>query len=139
MLEGISHITFVVKDLDRTTALFKELFNAKEVYYSGEKTHSLYKERFFLIGGHWIALMESENIVNKTYHHVAFKINEEDVDDYVTKIQDLKLEMKPPRPRIQGEGYSIYFYDYDHNLFELHTGTLEERIASYKTVDNGGA
>ncbi|MFV3030954.1 hypothetical protein ACLD44_15815 [Clostridium botulinum] len=49
MIECISHITFVVKNLDKTTQLFKELFNAKEVYYSGEKKHSLFKERFLLL------------------------------------------------------------------------------------------
>ncbi len=37
MIEKISHITFVVKDLDKTTTLYKELFDAKEVYASGEK------------------------------------------------------------------------------------------------------
>ncbi|SEQ75047.1 hypothetical protein SAMN05216362_12529 [Piscibacillus halophilus] len=52
-------------------------------------------------------------------------------------IRLINLDMKPPRPRISGEGYSIYFYDYDHNLFELHTGTLEERLSTYKEVDRG--
>src|SRR5690625_543586 len=127
MIENISHITFVVKDLDKTTELYKELFEAKEVYYSGEKTHSLSKERFFIIGGQWVVVMENKETVNRTYHHVAFKIDEEDVDNYLEKINALNLEMKPPRKRIKGEGYSIYFYDYDNNLFELHTGTLEER------------
>jgi len=131
MIESISHITFVVEDLDRTTVLYKELFDAKEVYDSGEQTYSLSKERFFIIGGQWIAVMQSKEIINRTYHHVAFKIREEDIDDYLHKINALCLEMKPPRPRIQGEGYSIYFYDYDHNLFELHTGTLEERLTAY--------
>lgn len=37
MIEGVRHITFIVNNLDKTTELFKELFNAKEVYYSGEK------------------------------------------------------------------------------------------------------
>lgn len=37
MIENISHITFVVRDLDRTAKLYKELFGAKEVYDSGEK------------------------------------------------------------------------------------------------------
>jgi fosfomycin resistance protein FosX len=137
MIEGVSHITFVVKDLERTTKLFKDLFAAKEVYYSGDKTHSISKERFFMIGGQWIAMMENNDIVNRTYHHVAFKINEGDLDRYLNKIKEYSLEMKPPRPRIKGEGYSIYFYDYDNNLFELHTGTLEERLSSYMAVDSG--
>ncbi len=131
MIEGVSHITFIVKDLDRTAQLFKNLFDAQEVYYSGEKTHSLFKERFFLIGGQWIAVMEDANIINRTYHHVAFKIKESDVDYYLEKIKELSLELKDPRVRIPGEGFSIYFYDYDNNLFELHTETLENRLATY--------
>lgn len=120
-----------MKNLNKTTELFKELFNAKEVYYSGEKTHSLFKERFFIIGNQWIAVMEDTNIINRTYHHVAFKISNSSVDSYLDKIKALNLELKPPRKRVSGEGYSIYFYDYDNNLFELHTETLEKRLSSY--------
>ncbi|HCL4546820.1 FosX/FosE/FosI family fosfomycin resistance thiol transferase [Clostridium botulinum] len=136
MIECISHITFVVKNLDKTTQLFKELFNAKEVYYSGETKHSLFKERFFIVGSQWIAVMEDANILNRTYHHIAFKILNSDVDNYLNKIKTLNLELKPPRRRVSGEGYSIYFYDYDNNLFELHTETLEKRLASYTKIDN---
>lgn len=136
MIESVSHITFVVKNLDKTTQLFKELFNAKEVYSSGEKKHSLFKERFFIIGRQWIAVMEDTNILSRTYHHIAFKISDYDVDSYLDKIKTLNLELKPPRERVPGEGYSIYFYDYDNNLFELHTETLEKRLASYTEIDS---
>ncbi|NFM55629.1 FosX/FosE/FosI family fosfomycin resistance thiol transferase [Clostridium botulinum] len=136
MIECISHITFVVKNLDKTAQLFKELFNAKEVYYSGETKHSLFKERFFILGSQWIAVMEDANILNRTYHHIAFKILDSDVDNYLNKIKTLNLELKPPRRRVSGEGYSIYFYDYDNNLFELHTETLEKRLSSYTKIDN---
>ena len=136
MIEGVSHITFIVNDLDKTTQLYKELFNAKEVYYSGEKRHSLFKERFFIIGNQWIAIMEDTNILNRTYHHVAFKISESDVDSFLSKIKLLNLELKTPRERVLGEGYSIYFYDYDNNLFELHTENLEKRLASYIELDS---
>lgn len=66
MIESVSHITFVVKNLDRTIQLFKELFNAKEVYYSGEKKHSLFMERLSIIGNQWIAVMEDTNTLNRT-------------------------------------------------------------------------
>jgi len=32
---------------------------------------------------------------------------------------------------VQGEGLSLCFYDYDNNLLELHSGTLEERLLAY--------
>lgn len=136
MITGISNITFIVKNLDRTANLFKKVFDAKEIYTSEEKKHSLYKEKFFLIGNQWIAIMESEAIVHRTYHHIAFKIEEQDVDIYLKKIKNLNLELKPPRQRMSGEGYSIYFHDYDNNLFELHTGTLSQRLTSYEKADN---
>jgi len=135
MIEGVSHITFIVKNIDKTTELFKKIFNAEEVYYSGEKKHSLFRERFFIIGGQWIAVMEDINTINRTYHHVAFKISDSDVDSYLVKIKALDLELKQPRERVPCEGYSIYFYDYDNNLFELHTETLERRLASYRNID----
>jgi len=72
-----------------------------------------------------------EHSWNRTYHHVAFKISESDIDSYLHKTNTLNLELKPPRIRAQGEGFSIYFYDYDNNLFELHTDTLEKRLTSY--------
>ena len=80
--------------------------------------------------------MEDTNTLNRTYHHVAFKISDSDVDDYLDRIKMLNLELKAPRKRVAGEGYSIYFYDYDNNLFELHTETLEKRLASYTAIDN---
>lgn len=62
MIEGLSHITLIVTDLERTARLFSDIFGAEEVYDSGAKKHSLFKEKFFLIGGVWVAIMESEDI-----------------------------------------------------------------------------
>ena len=33
------------------------------------------------------------------------------------------------------EGQSLYFYDCDNHLFELHSGTLDESLAAYKELD----
>lgn len=131
MIKGISHITFIVKDLEKSMKLFHDLFDAKEVYSSGDKTFSLSREKFFTIGEIWFAIMEGEP-VQRSYHHVAFDVSDDEFEIYVQKLQDLNLEIKPARPRKQDEGKSVYFYDYDNNLFEIHCGTLERRVKFYK-------
>jgi catechol 2,3-dioxygenase-like lactoylglutathione lyase family enzyme len=77
MIQGISHITLIVEDLQRTT-----LF----VYYEEQ-------------------------------------------------IKAMGLTLRTPRPRVEGEGHSLYFYDWDGHLFELHTGTLEDRLKRYSRSD----
>ncbi|EAD8117237.1 FosX/FosE/FosI family fosfomycin resistance thiol transferase [Listeria monocytogenes] len=131
MISGLSHITLIVKDLNKTTAFLHNIFNAEEIYSSGDKTFSLSKEKFFLIAGLWICIMEGDSLQERTYNHIAFQIQSEEVDEYTERIKALGVEMKPERPRVQGEGRSIYFYDFDNNLFELHAGTLEERLKRY--------
>lgn len=79
-IEGISHATFVVQDLDRMARLMCEGLGGREVYDS---------------------------------------------------LRKLGVEIKPPRPRVEGEGQSLYFYDFDKHLFELHTGTLAQRLQRY--------
>ncbi|HAO6038963.1 TPA: FosX/FosE/FosI family fosfomycin resistance thiol transferase [Listeria monocytogenes] len=131
MISGLSHITLIVKDLNKTTTFLREIFNAEEIYSSGDKTFSLSKEKFFLIAGLWICIMEGDSLQERTYNHIAFQIQSEEVDEYTERIKALGVEMKSERPRVQGEGRSIYFYDFDNHLFELHAGTLEERLKRY--------
>ena len=131
LIYGISHITFIVKDLNKATNFFEEIFGAKEIYSSGDKKFSITKEKFFLINDLWIAVMEGKKI-ERSYNHIAFKIDESDYEIYLKRIKRLGLEIKPGRKRVAEEGNSIYFYDYDNHLFELHTGTLETRILRYQ-------
>ena len=42
----------------------------------------------------------------------------------------LHIEWRTPA-RVEGEGSSLYFHDWDNHLFELHTGTLETRLERY--------
>lgn len=134
MIQGLSHITLITRDLDRMEEILVGILDARKVYDSGDKTFSVSPERFFLIGTIWIAIMEGDAGLTRSYNHIAFKIAEADHDLYVHRIEKLGLEVRPPRPRIQGEGRSIYFHDHDNHLFELHTGTLEERLAKYSGI-----
>jgi catechol 2,3-dioxygenase-like lactoylglutathione lyase family enzyme len=141
MVKGLSHMTFIVSDLDRMEVLLTTVLDARKMYDSGDRTFSVSRERFFLVGDGagdpdapapiWIATMEGTPVPSPTYNHVAFKIEEIDYERCLAAIQSLGLEVREGRARIDGEGCSIYFHDYDNHLFELHTGTLSERLARY--------
>jgi catechol 2,3-dioxygenase-like lactoylglutathione lyase family enzyme len=130
-IAGLSHMTFIVRDLDRTERLLTTILGARKVYDSGDETFSVSRERFFTIGELWIATMEGDPLPTRTYNHIAFKIDEADYDVFLERISALDLELKQGRSRVDGEGRSIYFFDYDNHLFELHTGTLEQRLIRY--------
>lgn len=134
MIRGISHLTFIVHDLEKTTQFFKKIFSAEMVYDSGAQTFSLSEERFFLIGTLWVAAMQGDPLTERTYDHIAFQIDESGFEAYKKRIEDLGVEMREPRKRVEGEGRSLYFYDYDNHLFELHTGTLAERTKAYHSI-----
>lgn len=132
MIDGLNHITLIVSDLERSSRMIEEVLGGEEVYASGDKTFSTSREKFYLAGGVWIALMEGAPLKERSYNHVAFKVREEDLPRYQAAIEKLGLEIRVPRPRVEGEGRSIYFFDADNHLFELHSGTLEERLARYR-------
>ena len=135
MIEGLSHITFIVRDLDRMEQILTSVLSARKVYDSGNNTFSLSREKFFLVGEEptalWIAIMEGESLPTRTYNHAAFKISEADYPDCLERVRELGLEVREGRTRVGGEGRSIYFHDEDNHLFELHTGTLAERLKRY--------
>lgn len=133
-MEGISHITFIVQDLERMATFLCRGLGAREIYDSAGQNHSLSREKFFLLGGVWIAAMEGEPPPERSYQHVAFSVSDADLPRYQANLQALGVEIRTPRSRVEGEGQSLYFYDFDNHLFELHTGTLEQRLARYRSL-----
>lgn len=134
VIEGISHVTFLVRDLDRMATFLCEGLEAEEVYDSQGRNFSISREKFFVLGGVWIAAMEGEPLGERSYQHLAFKVSEQALPLFEQRLRMLGVEIKPPRPRVEGEGASLYFYDFDDHLFELHTGKLEDRLARYRST-----
>ena len=131
MISGLSHITFITRDLEKMSRIIIEVLGGKEIYSSGDKTFSLAREKFFIAGGIWIAIMEGESLPGRSYNHIAFKTDDAGLIRARAAIENIGLEKKASRPRIAGEGQSLYFYTPDNHLLELHTGTLEERLRAY--------
>ena len=55
-IEGLSHITLITRDLERMSAIMEQVLDGEEVYSSGDDTFSLSREKFFIVGGQWIAI-----------------------------------------------------------------------------------
>src|SRR3990167_230403 len=126
---GLSHLTFIVRKEIVTARLFCEGLGAQEVSDSQGRNFSLSREKSVLLSGRWLAVMEGEPLAERTYCHVAFAVADGDLPAYEARLRALGAEVKPPR--VEGEGQSLYFDDFDNHLFELHTGTLAQRLARY--------
>jgi catechol 2,3-dioxygenase-like lactoylglutathione lyase family enzyme len=136
-MKGISHLTFIVQDLQRMSTLLCEGLGAIEIYDSAERNFSLSREKFFMLADTWIVAMQGELLHDRSYQHVAFAVSAQDLPRYRARLAAIGVEFREPRSRVEGEGDSIYFYDFDNHLFELHSGTLEDRLHAYRT--SGGA
>lgn len=130
-VQGISHITFIVRDLERMALFLCAGLGAREVYDSSGREFSLSREKFFVLGNVWIAAMEGQPPASRSYQHVAFAVSEADLPGYREKLEAIGVDIREPRSRVEGEGQSLYFHDFDNHLFELHTGTLQERLTRY--------
>jgi len=145
-IKGLSHITLVCKDLNKTSTLLTTIFQANEIYATDKNTYSIAKEKFFKIGDLWIVIMENEGekdisksgvdkIYNNNYNHLAFKVCSSELPLLKFELKKMGLQVLAGRGRTKEEGESLYFYDYDNHLFEFHSGDMEERIKYYKQAD----
>lgn len=138
-MHDISHLTFVVRDLTRMATFLCDGLGAREVYDSGDRPHSLSAEKFFLLGGVWIAAMRGEPPAARSCQHVAFLVDEAELPGYRQRLRAIGAELRPPRTRIAGEGRSLYVYDFDNHLSELHTGSLEQRLSHYAAASRSAS
>jgi catechol 2,3-dioxygenase-like lactoylglutathione lyase family enzyme len=57
-MEGVSHQTFLVRDLNRMASFMCDGLGAVEVYDINGENCSISREKFFVLGGVWIAAKE---------------------------------------------------------------------------------
>ncbi len=75
--------------------------------------------------------MQGNSLFEKTYNHVVFHIDDCDFDKFKERVIAMGVEIKNARKRESGEERSLYFYDFDNHLFEIHAGTLDDRLVAY--------
>ena len=102
MVEGLSHLTFIVQDLDRMEEVLVNVLGAERVYDSGENMFSLSPERFFIVAGLWIATMEGE----LSEHMLAKAAVERQAEECQEKV-DAVIEIRSNEDRYSKTGGGV--------------------------------
>ena len=128
VINGINHITFVVKDLKKSIKFYSEILELKLVAHWD-------KGAYLMAGNMWIALNLDKNVTsepNPNYTHVAFNV-------LSTEYSILKERLKEAGVKTfkdnTSEGDSFYFLDPDGHKLELHYNTIEDRLKWAKEND----
>lgn len=131
LISGLSHITLIVPDLDEMQRFLVAAFEARCVFDSAAAQVPLSDTRFYEIGGVWIATIKGDALPERSYNHIAFKIDDADFEACQIRLEAMDINLEPRRQRNEGEGRSLYFYGPGNHLFEVHTGTLQQRLTGY--------
>ncbi|MDN4070488.1 metallothiol transferase FosB [Paenibacillus vini] len=127
-LQGINHFCFSVSDLEKSILFYQNVFDAKLLV----KGRSL---AYFDLNGLWIALNQEDVKRDRdvhTYTHIAFTVEEADLDRWKDKLEQAGAVVLEGRSRDARDFKSVYFLDPDGHQFEFHTGTLADRMEYYK-------
>ena len=130
-IQGVNHLCFSVSDLNASIAFYQDALGARLVA-KGRKL------AYFDLAGLWIALNEEEGEAEQgrtapsSYTHIAFTVAEEELEAFEARLRSLGADVLPGRPRDPRDRPSLYFKDPDGHMFELHAGSLRDRLAYYR-------
>ena len=121
MLDAISHIALIVKDSNRTAALFKELFGAQVLVRKEDDGH---EETYVRLGRTWFVLVLADTDRPRSGDHIAFSVSKSTLLETAERLKAMNVEFFLAR-----SDTALYFFDYDNHVFELDTTDLDRELA----------
>lgn len=95
------------QNLRKCHIFLREGLGAELVYGSAERKLSLSHERFYNLGGVWIAAMHGEPPWERSYRHLEFYMGQSELQESECRFGCIGIETKPPRLRVEEEGQSL--------------------------------
>ena len=121
MINGLNHITFAVKDIEKSFEFYTELLDLEPIakWQNGA---------YLKAGDTWIALNSDESVatsVRTDYTHIAFTCSDADFQGLKEKLLSYGSSEWSAN---ESEGGSFYFTDPDGHRLEIHVGDLDSRL-----------
>lgn len=128
-VNGLSHTTLAVSDLDRSIAFYRHML--------GCRLRAFWPDGAYLEAGSlWLCLSRDDAARTEPhpdYTHLAFSVERGDFVALSTKLRAAATIWKDNR----SEGDSLYFLDPDGHKLELHVGSLQSRLDHYGKQTDG--
>ena len=119
MIQGVSHVTLAVGDLNRAVAFYTDALDLR-------LAARWEKGAYLAAGDLWLALaLDSDADPASGATHLAFTVAADDFGE--VRDQILASGAKEWREN-RSEGASLYFLDPDGHQLEIHVGTLASRL-----------
>ncbi len=125
MINGVNHITFSVRDLEKSFDFYTQVLGFKPVA-------KWPKGAYLLAGDAWIALILDQRVRETSlpeYSHIGFTVSQEDFEAMSDRIKHSGAEIWQDN---RSEGASLYFVDPNGHKLEIHASDLETRIRTAK-------
>jgi catechol-2,3-dioxygenase len=136
-IQGIDHVAFNVRDLDKTVKFYTEVIGLKITEREPSKPGVEY---FLDCGPSLLGIIQANDLTNNHpfsheglgANHFSFRVHSNDFEPMVKHLESkgVKIEYAKKRPK----SWSLYFYDIDGNKLEATAWPLEDGLPPERRV-----
>ncbi|MEM9691038.1 MAG: VOC family protein [Myxococcota bacterium] len=121
MIQGLNHITLVVRELDLAFTFYHDVLRLRPLARWARGAYLLAEDNT------WLCLEQTDEGAQPSRGHIAFTVSEESFGQTRDRIVSSGA---PSWKDNSSEGDSWYFADPSGNRLEIHVGSWQTRLAS---------